>query len=286
MKKKIVFTGYIIIVAVFFLYYLFPGDAVTAYINYQINSMSPDVKFSIKELKPCFPPGMKLFDTDLLRQNQTILSADFLEIKPSYFSLFLKNKTFSINGDMYEGNLYSSIRVANISANPKFNLDASFGGIQISQIPSIKEFEAYQISGIAEGNLVYSNQEVKAGKGNAFITVTDSTVQFIPALFGLDQLEFKTINADFEIINQRVTLKKLDVDSRDVSGNASGSIILRNPINKSTINIRGEIKPHPTFIKQLGNIFPVEMISKKKSKTGGIPFRVTGSLERPNFSLR
>ena len=286
MKKKIVFTGYIIIVAVFFLYYLFPGDAVTAYINYQINSMSPDVKFSIKELKPCFPPGMKLFDTDLLRQNQTILSADFLEIKPSYFSLFLKNKTFSINGDMYEGNLYSSIRVANISANPKFNLDASFGGIQISQIPSIKEFEAYQISGIAEGNLVYSNQEVKAGKGNAFITVTDSTVQFIPALFGLDQLEFKTINADFEIINQRVTLKKLDVDSRDVSGNASGSIILRNPINKSTINIRGEIKPHPTFIKQLGNIFPVEMISKNKSKTGGIPFRVTGSLERPNFSLR
>jgi len=286
MKKKFVYSGYIIIITVFFLYYLFPGDAVTSYINYQINTMSPDVQLSIKELKPIFPPGMKLIAPDLLHLNQLIIGAELLEIKPSYVSLFTKNKTVFINGDMYEGNLDSSIRVANINANPKFNLDASFGGIQISQIPSIKEFEAYQISGIAEGNLVYSTQEVKTGKGNAFISVTDSTVRFIPALFGIDQLGFKKINADFEIINQRVTLKKLDVDSREVSGNASGSIILRNPINKSTINIRGEIKPHPTIIKQLGNIFPVEMISKKKSKTGGIPFRVTGSLERPNFSFR
>ena len=42
----------------------------------------------------------------------------------------------------------------------------------------------------------------------------------------------------------------------------------------------------PKFIKQLGNIIPIKMISKQKSKTGGIPFGVTGSIERPNFSLR
>ena len=142
MKKKIVYTGYIIIVTVFFLYYLFPGEAVTSYINYRINSMSPDVKLSIGELKPSFPPGMNLFVTDLLHQNQTIIGAEFLEVKPSYFSLLSKDKTFFINGDMYEGTLDSSIRVANIGANPEFDLDASFGKIQISQIPAIKKFEA------------------------------------------------------------------------------------------------------------------------------------------------
>jgi len=267
MKKRIVYTGYIIIVTVFFLYYLFPGDAVTSYINYQINKKSPDVQLSIKELKPSFPPGMKLFSPNLLHQNQTVIGADFLEVKPSYFSLFSKDKTFFIKGDIYEGSLDSSIRVANISASPAFDFDASFESIQISQIPAIKEFESYQFSGIVGGSIVYGNKEVPAGKGNAGIIITDSMVRFTPALFGIDQLVFKTINADFEIINQRVALKKLDVDSREVSGSASGSIILRNPINKSTINIRGEIKPHPTFIKQLGNILPVDMISKKKSKT-------------------
>ncbi|MBC2715529.1 MAG: type II secretion system protein GspN [Desulfobacteraceae bacterium] len=286
MKKRIAYTGYIIIVTVFFLYYLFPCVAVTSYINYQINSMSPGVKLSIKELKPSFPPGMKFFTLDLMHRNKNIIGADFLKISPSYFSLFSKDKTFFINGDIYEGCLNSTIQVADISANPAFDLDASFGGVQISQIPAINEFEAYQISGVATGDIVYSNREIKGGKGNAGITVTDSTIQFTPALFGIDQLAFKAINADFEVINQRMTLKKLDVDSREVSAHASGSIILRNPINKSTINIRGELKPHPTFIKQLDNIFPVELISRQKSKTGGIPFRITGSLERPNFSLR
>lgn len=286
MKKKIVYPGYIIIVTVFFLYYLFPGDAVTAYINYQINNKSPGVQMSIKELKPSFPPGMKLLSPNLLHQNQSLIAADFLEVIPSYFSLFSKDKIFFITGDIYEGALDSSIRIANISTNPAFDLNASFESIQISHIPAIKEFESYQISGIADGNIVYGNTEVPAGKGSAGIIITDSTVRFVPALFGIDQLVFKTINADFEIINQRVTLKKLDVDSREISAHASGSIILRNPVNKSTINIRGEIKPHPTFIKQLGNILPVDMITKKKSKTGGIPFRITGSLDRPNFSLK
>ncbi|MCD6586678.1 MAG: type II secretion system protein GspN [Desulfobacteraceae bacterium] len=286
MKKKIVYAGYIIIVTVFFLYYLFPGDAVTAYINYQINNKSPGVQLSITELKPSFPPGMQLFAPNLLYQNQPIIAADFLEVKPSYTSLFSKDKIFFITGDIYEGRLDSSILVANISANPAFEFDASFENIQISQIPAIKEFESYQISGIADGNIVYSNTEVPAGKGNAGIIVTDSMVRFTPALFGIDQLVFKTINADFEIVNQRVTLKKLDVDSREVSAHASGSIILKNPINKSTVNIRGEIKLHPTFIKQLANILPIEMITKKKSKTGGIPFRITGALDQPNFSLK
>ncbi len=286
MKKRIVYPGYIIIVAVFFLYYLFPGDAVTSYINYQINSMSPDIQLSIKELKPAFPPGMKLIAPDLLSRNQNIIGAEFLNIKPSYLSLFKKDKTFFINGNMYEGDLDSSIHVAGIRSNPEYEIEATFDNIQISQIPVIKAYEAYQFSGLAEGNLVYSNKEVKAGKGNAGIIITESTVQFTPALFGLEQLEFKTIKADFEIINQRLTLKNLDVDSRDVSANASGSIILRNPIDKSTINIRGELKPHPAFLKELGNFFPVDLINNQKSKKGGIPFRITGSIERPNFALR
>ena len=286
MKKRIVYSGYIIIVTVFFLYYLFPGDAVTAYINYQINSMSPEIQLSIKELKPAFPPGMKLIAPDLLRQNQPVIGADFLDIRPSYLSLFKNDKTVFINGDIYEGVLDSSISVANISSNPEYDLDLTFDGVQISKIPIVQEYESYQISGLAEGNLVYSNKEVKTGKGSAGIIVTQSAVKFTPALFGLEQLDFKTINADFEILNQRVTLKKLDVDSRDVSANATGSIILRNPIDKSTINIQGEIKLHPSFLKQLGSVFPIELLPKQRSKTGGIPFRITGSIERPNFAFR
>jgi type II secretion system protein N len=137
MKNRIVYSGYIIIVTVIFLYYLFPGDAVTAYINFKINSMSPEVQLSIKELKPAFPPGMKLVRPDLLRQNQPIISAEFLDIRPSYLSLFKKDKTIFINGDIYDGTLDSSIRIANISANPEYEFEAALDNIQISTIPIV-----------------------------------------------------------------------------------------------------------------------------------------------------
>ena len=286
MQKKIVYAGYLIIVTLFFLYYLFPGDAVTSYINYKLSRMSSGIRISIKELKPAFPPGIKLSTPDLLFQNQLLIGADVLKIKPSYFSLFAKNKIFYINGDMYQGIVDSTIRIADISANPKFDAEVSLAGIQISQIPALKKFESYQVSGVASGALQFGNEEVKTGKGSASIAVTDSKVQFTPPLFGIEQIGFNSVNADFDVIGQRVVLKKLVVDGREVSGSASGSIILKTPMNMSTVSITGEVKPHPSFIKQLGNIFPVEMLAKHQSKTGGLPFRITGSLERPNFAFR
>jgi type II secretion system protein N len=286
MQKKIVYAGYFIIVTVFFLYYLFPGDAVTSYLNYKINSMSSDISMSIKKLKPDFPPGIKLSATNLLYRNQPIAGADFLKIKPSYLSLFSSNKTFFVNGDMYSGKLDSVIRLADFRSSPDFEAEASFANIQLSQIPIIEQFQSYRVAGIAGGELAFDNKEVKPGKGNAEIIVTDITVDFTPALFGLERVSFNSINADVDINGQRMELKRLNIDSRDVSGTATGSVVLRTPLNKSTINIRGELKPHPAFIKQMGSIFPVEMLSRKQSKTGGIPFRITGSLEQPNFALR
>ena len=126
----------------------------------------------------------------------------FIGWNKRWFGKYTKTATYTIgiNGDIYDGMLDSNISVANISSNPEYDVDLTFDGIQISKIPIVEEYEAYQISGLAEGNLVYSNKEVKAGKGSAGIIITKSAVKFTPALFGLDQLEFKTINAVFEII--------------------------------------------------------------------------------------
>ena len=286
MKKRLAYTAYIVLVTVFFLYYLFPGDAVTSYINYEINKQSPEVQVSIKKLRPEFPPGIQLVGTDLMLRNQALVGADYLNIRPAYLSLFASEKSFVINGDMYDGKLSSAVRVSDMTKNPTFDIDAAFTGIRLDKVPSIQTLGTYRVSGVADGNIIYENTDTKGGKGNADITVTDSAVKFTPALFGIEQLTFNTVKAEFDIMNQRVTLKQLEVDSREVSGTASGTMIIRNPVTRSTINIRGELKPHPGFIKQLSNIIPMDMISRRQSKTGGIPFRITGSLERPNFNFR
>ena len=285
MKKRLAYTGYIIGVTVLCLYFLFPSDAVTSYINYKINSISPDLKWTLHGVKPAFPPGLSSDLMEVSLGGKKIIDAEKVKVAPSLISLLTGDKDARITGDTCDGTVVAKLIVSGTAHAPKIDINAVIDGIQISSIPTLKELKLCQVSGVASGIVAFSNREA-AGKGNAQVKITDSQIRFTPALFGITQVAFKSVTAEFALAGEQVTLKRLDIDSREVSGTATGSMTLRNPIGKSLINITGEATPHPGILKQLGNQFPVELISGMKTKTGGIPFRISGSVEQPNFSLK
>ncbi|MDA8405103.1 MAG: type II secretion system protein GspN [Desulfobacteraceae bacterium] len=286
MKKRLAYAGYIIGVTVLCLYFLFPSDAVTSYINYKINSISPDVKWTLHGVKPAFPPGLSSDLLEVSLGGKKIIGAEKVKVAPSLISLLTIDKDLRITGDTCDGTVDAKLIVSGAAHAPKIDINAVIDGIQISSIPSLKELKLCQVSGAASGTVVFSNREAAAGKGNARVKITDSQIRFTPALFGITQVTFKAVTAEFALVGEQVTLKRLDIDSREVSGTATGSMTLMKPIGKSLINITGEATPHPGILKQLGNQFPVELISGMKTKTGGIPFRISGSVEQPNFSLK
>ncbi len=286
MKKKIIYAGYIFSITLFFLYYLFPGDAVTSYVNHNISRMmSPDVVVKIKQLKPDFPPGVKLLSPEVSYQNQLMGGADTMTVTPAYGSLFKETKAFFIHGDLYGGVLDAEVRAAGFRPDADVDLEAVFEGIQISGIPAVQMFPSYRISGNAGGEIKMSRNG-SSGQGTADLLLKEPAVMFTPALFGLEQLNFSAVRAEAELRGPRMVLKKITIDGRDITGTATGNILLRSPLTASTLDIRGEIKPHPGFMKKLGSVFPVDLFSRNQTKTGGLPFRITGSLERPNFALR
>ena len=279
MKKWLSYILYVVGVTIFFLYYLFPGEAFTSYINHHINGLLPGYKISTNQAMPSFPPGLKLKSPAIYNQNKPIIGADQLKIRPAYLSLLSDNKTFFVDGFAYDGHLGGSADIA-FNSKQKLNLNLAFSDIQVSQIQSLSEFVAYEITGAARGKIFYNNGEANNDKGNAEITISDSSIKFTPSLFGIDQVSFTTIDAEFELINRKITLNRFEINGRQLSGDATGSINLAHPITKSRINIKGQIKPHPTLIKEVGSIF------SKKMKNGGIPFRISGTLARPDFSLK
>jgi len=248
--------------------------------------MSPDVKFTVQGLKPGFPLGLSLDALEVFRQDKKIAVLDHVKVTPSLLSLFTADKTMQVTGNSCDGTVAAKVILSEIISSPKIDLNASFEDVQISKIPALKDLKLCQVSGIASGTVLFSNKETGSGRGNAQIKIAESSIQFTPALFGIGQVTFKNVDADFELAGQQLMLKRLDVDSREVSGTASGSVIINTPIEKSPINIIGEVTPHPGIIKQLGAQFPVDLISGMKTKTGGIPFRISGSVEQPNFSLK
>lgn len=242
--------------------------------------------WTLQRLKPGFPPGLSADTLDVFYGDKKMTGLSRVKVAPSLLSLLTAEKAMLVSGDTCDGKVDVKIIVSEISAPPKIDVNATIHDVQISQIPALKELKLCQVTGIAGGTVAFSNKEAGSAAGNAQIKITESSIRFTPALFGIGQVTFKSVDADMVLTGQQVTLKRLDIDSPEVSGKATGSLILNNPIEKSVINITGEATPHPGIMKQLGDQFPVELMAGLKTKTGGIPFRISGSLDQPNFSLK
>ena len=77
MKKWIALTGYIIVVTFIFLYYLFPTEAVTAYINYRLSDFfAGSFILTVAQMRPSFPPGLKLHLSCCDRKDKEFIRAD------------------------------------------------------------------------------------------------------------------------------------------------------------------------------------------------------------------
>ncbi len=83
---------------------------------------------------------------------------------------------------------------------------------------------------------------------------------------------------------QNLQIKETIIKGNQAGGDISGTITLKNPSGKSILNLSGTIKPQPSLIAKLGGM--ASLFLKQKQGNTGFPFKITGTLEKPNFSLK
>jgi len=240
--------------------------------------------FASNQVKPGLPAALKFRAPELLKDNDTIVGADDLKISIGLSSLLSTQKLFSINGALYDGTLKG---VSHVSfSDARFNLDMSFNGIQIGQIPGVVQLMPHKMTGVAGGHVSFNNEQSASGKGATEFTLTQLGFNFSPSLFGIDKLLFNTIDVNLGLNNQRIDLKRVDIKSNDLTGNVSGYVIIRQPVQLSQLNITGSVSPKPSFIRQLKQIIPEGFISEQKLRNGNIGFRISGTFDNPSYSLK
>lgn len=285
MKKWIIYTAYILAVTIFFLYYLFPSDALTSYINSKLADSLPGFRLSVKQIRPTFPPGLNLKIPLLFRGEKQIFGSDELKIRPQYLTLLSATQSFVFNASSYGGNLKGIVDLSMKESQPQFNLNLSLNGIEIGNVPALKELIPHTVTGIANGDIVF-RATAPYGNGKADITISGCQVEFKPALFGMDQLKMDAIATHVEMADGQVKIDQFSIKGHDLSGKATGSISVRNPIGKSAINISGLMTPTPTLLKKLGSVLPTGILGEKNITNEGIPFQISGTIEDPGFSLK
>jgi len=285
MKKWIGYITYGIIILVAFLYILFPSKEIRDYLIYRVNQASPDVSIDIGAVAPSLPPGLKFSDLNVSLQNRPVFNASEMKVVPRYLSLFSAEKTFRLKGDVYEGVLTGDASVK-AASTPQYSADLYFEAIQVNAIAQLNELLPHQISGSATGSLNYSSAGGPWGQGDAEVTVAECQIEFKPGLLGIQELALGKVAGVIEIKNRQVVIKEITINGTQVSGNASGTLGLRRPLSRSTIQLEGTLKPHPSLIKELGRTVPSQLLSQRDIVDKGLPFRLSGTIDRPNFSLR
>jgi type II secretion system protein N len=282
-KTRISWAIYIICAALFFFYHLFPSDAVKEYLADQIRQMHPYLTVKISRVKPAFPPGLKLYRVSIYHLDQTLAGLDDLKISPDILSLFLATTQLAFEGKGYGGILKGRVDIIKKSPGRDVMIDADLSGIQVSQIEALSAVTTHKISGNLEGRLTFKSN-VPNQALTADLTLMDGQIEFSPPVLNQNAITFDTIETEVELNDRSLTINRCQLEGSQLDAEVAGSIKFSSGSARKLLNLSGTVMPHEALLAKLGNNIP-ELIKGSKLENQGIPFRIKGSMDSPQYSF-
>ncbi len=297
MKKFLLYSIYILAVSAFFIYLLFPSDAVKKYIAFKINEANPDYSITIDRIKPDFPPGLKFYGVNLSHKNNPAITAEWMKIAPRLLTLFRPKMAFSFKGRLYEGMTEGEAFITKSdtekSVVTEVTINANLSALEMKDMHGIQDPSKYKLSGILDGKITYSRKKsdetvdaklTASGCDIKMLSPISPEMGFLASVFSVDSLAFKSIDADLEIKNnKKIQIKEFVIKGNQISGNISGTVDLKTPWDRSVLNLAGAIRPYPSFLASLGKA--ATLLFKKPPGENGFPFKIGGTFKRPRPQL-
>ncbi len=281
-RKKFFYFVYIIVATVFFLYLLFPSDVVKAYIVTHANGVDPNFRVTVNDVKPSLPPGIRIADVSLYCAGQIVFSAEKVTVLPQYAKLIHPDTAFTLSGTAHGGRIKGRLT---IEKDNHVGFDVELFSIQLETIPAIQSLFKEGISGRCSGTIRYRS---KAGIGGVFdstLSITNGTVEIVNRSLNLDTLIFDQISANIVLDNDRLRIKNCDIVSRQGNAKFAGTIQLRNPREKSTLNLTGNLKPNAALLTAIKGALPRGVFAKTGSGKTDLTLRLRGAFENPDVTF-
>ena len=283
-RKKWLYTAYITAVTVFFLYVLFPSDTLKKYLAYQLGGGNPDVVVSIKRVSPILPPGIKLYDVGVSRQNVVLFGLDNIKLMPSLLSLFGTKTKVIFKGAGYAGRLNGKAEFGDEKKAPEVKIDGKISGVQVQKIPSLQRLSAHKISGLMGGNFAYTNtgpNRSLTGK----LSMSNCRVELATPVFSQKSLDFRDIDADLLLNNRTLVIKRCTLKGNELDVSISGTIGLNSGAVRNALNLTGTLTPHHTLLAKIEKNLPPNFLKNIKAGKKEISFKIGGTLQDPGFLL-
>jgi type II secretion system protein N len=284
-KKQLLYGIYIFVVAVFFLYYLFPSETIANYVTSRFNRVNPDINLVIDHASLAFPLGLKLHDASVYYLSTEVFKTDHLKIVPNFLSLFRSKIVFFFKGSAFGGILEGRGEFDKNRPDQHAVIAVKLSGINIKEISAVKHFVGRNITGLLEGNFTFRNSGKSDRELDAGFSISDGEVELLMPILEQKSIPFTKLETDITIKNERLNIKRCTIKGDPLDGSISGLVTLREPLDQSSLRLSGMIEPNPKFFEKLGKDFPVTLLPKNILSKKVVRIRIYGSLDTPRFFM-
>jgi type II secretion system protein N len=284
-KKTFLYTAYIIGITIFFLWYLFPSDALKAYLAYRLTQGRPDVTVTIDRVKPILPPGIDLQHVVVARQRITLANLESLKIMPELQSLFSNRRAVKFKGRVFEGIISGRAELGDGSRENGTKIDGRVAGLQVQQISLLKQLSEHEISGGLDGTFTYADAGPNRSLSGNLNLANCRIILAIP-VFNQKSFEFKNIAANLTLRGNTLTIKQLNAKGNQMDLILDGNVGLNAAVaGENELNLTGTVTPQHVFLAKIENEIPVNLLRNKKTGKTAISFKIDGTMGDPVFSL-
>jgi type II secretion system protein N len=284
-KKRLLYGLYILVVAVFFLYYLFPSDIVANYVTSRFNRINSGINIAVDHASLAFPLGLKLHDASVFYLSTEVFKTDHLRIVPNFLSLFRSKIVFFFKCSAFGGILEGRGEFDKNRPDQHAVIAVKLSGMNIKEVSAVKYFIGRSITGLLEGNFTYRNSGKLDREWDAGFIISNGDLELLMPILKEKSIPFTKLETDITIKNERFNIKRCTISSDQLDGSISGIVNLKDPLGQSRLRLSGLIKPNPKFFEKLGKDLPLNLLPKNILSKKVVRIRIYGSLDEPRFFM-
>jgi type II secretion system protein N len=243
-------TGYIlagIVLLCLFLYFRFPGEALTAYVKAEAAARYPQLLLSIDAAKPTFPPGIA-FDnvtTSPSGHPEATLHADTLSIRPGGISMLGGRLTLLMAAQGYGGEAKGRIDFSRLfSLQGPLTAEATLRDVRIEKCTWLREALAHQITGTLKGAISFSGtaEALKNATGSIDFTLSNGAYQLLENFLGVEKIDFTKVEGKASFRNGALKITQLTLTGEKLRCSLKGDLLLADDFRDSRIDMNGTIE--------------------------------------------
>jgi type II secretion system protein N len=264
--RWLLFTVYFLTVFMVFVLLLFPFDQARTKLESEVRLRTP-FELSIARISPRF--FNRFVSSDVVvsdKSGKVLFESPSVRTSVSLFGLLRGLLVLDVNAAAYGGELL--VRVQQGPGRQSLAIDAT--GLDLGSYPLFKTL-GLKLSGKFGGNFEMTND---TGKGRFWIKGLTSRELKIKG-FPVPDLDFEQAWLEGEIKGDRLIIKKLEFDGKDLKVRCLGDLVMRE---RGTLNLTIKLKPSERLAQEQSGLLS---FLKNKDAEGFYQFSLGGTLSEP-----